>query len=60
MYQEHRKYQHCIFCPCVDLTKEHVFGRAFADFLGVTLPWKGHTLKGTVAITRIAPKLLCK
>jgi hypothetical protein len=65
MYQPARRFRSCVFCASTDqLTDEHVFGRAFANFLDVRANWiamlpDGSLRKGSSPLTKIAPRMLC-
>jgi hypothetical protein len=70
VFDPYRQYATCIFCGQQDLTREHVFGKAFAEFLDVKGNWNAlqyllddpasaRPKKGSSPITSIAPKLLC-
>jgi hypothetical protein len=69
MHDEHRKYEHCIFCTGTDLTAEHIFGKALARRIGLKENWTATQLqrdgsvisaKGGSPILSITAELLCK
>jgi hypothetical protein len=72
MFEPQRKYKTCIMCGRYDMTREHIFGKSFADYLDVQHHWKADQYtptgekhakrsfkKGPSPITNIAPRVLC-
>jgi hypothetical protein len=70
LFDEHRKFVRCILCGNTNLTREHIFGHALADYLAVKHHWYAavssadpatvELKKGSSPITNIAPPLLCE
>lgn len=64
MFQERRTFATCVFCGSSDLSREHLFGKSFADFLNVKTNWatehNGQIRKGSSPLTNIAPRMLCQ
>lgn len=79
MFDPYRKLVWCVFCgsrevpgnPGMDLTKEHLFGAALAEYLDVKEHWTAFGMllsggcseprmeKGSSPIASIAPRVFC-
>lgn len=69
MFEEHRRYNSCVFCGGTQLTKEHVFGKALARIHPVNRNWQVFYLdstsgrvqkkKGSSPILSVTMKALC-
>jgi hypothetical protein len=70
MFEPYRKYSNCIFCGSENLTREHLFGHALAEHLGIVFRWTAmaaaadedlekEVRNGSYPITNVAPRLLC-
>jgi hypothetical protein len=71
MFEPYRKYSNCIFCGSDNLNREHLFGHALAQRLGIVIRWKAmaaatdedlakEVRNGSCPLTNVAPRLLCE